>query len=395
MLTSPSVTFFPVYTAGLGYSVVLISLVAMLMRVTGLVSSVAGGVLCDSARRKGAIVAGLMLFFLGGAVFLTRTPWSTAAFWAASGLGMGLYSLGSQSAFIDLASPKSLGLLTALYNWAYTAGATAGNPAAGFILGRGGYGSMGVSLLGIGAVTVVASALFLPRIPPPASRRASGGVRSLFGYRGVVGRPPVLLLILLRMLPTYCYGMLLVFAPLLLSEAGASSAQIALFAAVSSICAALAQLATGRAADRVSPRWPALASFSALAAGAACIGLFPSSLAVVFASGVIGVSAAWCLSTLSFPMVQRAAEPQDRSRVLGALGLAWNVSMIVSALSGGFLYEAGRGLPFLVSAGLEIPALALTVAFFRIVPGRGSAPPPVALASPPGVSCKDRDRRKE
>jgi MFS family permease len=393
VITSPSITFFPVYVAGLGYSAVLLSLVVMLQRIAGLVSSLAGGVLGDSSGRRAAIVTGQILFFAGAAAFLSRRPWSTAVFWAASGLGMGLYSLGSQSAFIDLASPRALGILTALYYWAYTAGATAGNPAAGLLLERGGYGAMGIALLVLGGVTVGASALLLPRMPAPSARSAAKSAKGFFGYAGVIRRPPVILLVILRMLPTYCYGMLLVFAPLLLSTAGASTAQIALFASVSSICAALAQLVTGRASDRLSPRWPAIVSFSALAASAAGIGLFPGSLAVVFAAGTVCISAAWCLSTLSLPMVERAAGPADRSRALGVLGLSWNVSMIVSALSGGFLYEAGPGLPFLVSAALGVPALALTVVFFRMVPLRGAGGTPgVALATPAGVAYKGRDR---
>jgi predicted MFS family arabinose efflux permease len=389
LITSPSITFLPIYVSGLGYSVVFLSLVVMLQRITGLVSSLAGGILGGSSRRRAAIVAGQVLYFAGAVVFLSRRPWAIAVFWAASGLGMGLYSLSSQSAFIDLAQPRALGILTALYYWAYTAGATAGNPAAGLILDRGGYAAMAVSLLALGVVTVGASAFLLPRMSPPAAQPRAPGVKGLFGYAGVIRRPPVILLLLVRMLPTYGYGMLLVFVPLLLSTAGASTTQIALFASVSSICAALAQLVTGRASDRASPRWPAITSFSALTASAACIGLFPASLAAIFVSGTVGVSAAWCLSTLSLPMVERAAGPADRSRVLGVLGLSWNVSMIVSALSGGFLYEAGRGLPFLVSAALGVPALVLTVVFFRMVS------PGVALAGSRGVSYKGKERRRQ
>jgi MFS family permease len=372
LITSPSITFFPVFMDRAGSTAVFLSLVVMLQRITGLISSLAGGLLGGSRARRWSTVAGLGLFFAGAAAFLCRTPAAAAPLWAAAGLGMGLYSMGSQSAFMDLANPRLLGVLTALYNWAYTAGATLGNPAAGMVLDRFGYRGMGWGLLLVGAVAVAAAAIFLPghptagRAPPPSRLPAPDGRGPLFGYGAVLKKPRLLMLCLLRMLATYGYGMLLVFMPLLLAAAGAAMRQIALFAAVSSICAALAQLAIGRLSDRLSPRWPCLISFAVLALSAACTGLFPSSIPLIFISGTAGVAAAWCLSTLTMPMLDSVTPPAERGRSLGAIALFWNMAMILSGLTGGFLYEAGHGAPFLVSAALGVPAVVLAAFFFRL-----------------------------
>jgi MFS family permease len=370
MITSPSLTFFPVFLSGLGRSAVFISFIVLLQRITGLASSIIGGVLSDWYSKKRMIILGMILFFGGAAVFLTGSSWPVAVFWAASGLGMGLYSLASQSAFIDLSNPKALGVLTALYYWAFTIGATLGNPAAGFLLGKTGYGGMAAGLIIAGAGTVLAATFLLPRSARSRNKTAGLGMRDFFGYAEIATRPPVILLGVLRLLPTFCYGMLLVFIPLLLSTAGASNAEIALFASISNICAALAQLVIGRASDRISPRWPALFSFFTLVAGSGCTGLFPTERLIVFVSGTLAVSAAWCLSTLVPPMVERMTTETDRGRVLGCLQLFWNIGMILSALAGGFLFEARHGFPFLIGAAVNIPSLVLTIVYFRLIRSR-------------------------
>ena len=171
---------------------------------------------------------------------------------------------------------------------------------------------------------------------------------------------------MLRFLPTFLYGMVLVFIPLLLAGNGAGTATIALYATVSSVGAALCQLAVGRLADTYGPRGPALLSYALLVAGAAALAFRPSSTAVVFAGGTAALAAAWALSTLLPPMLALITEPADYSRAMGTVHLFWNGGMIASSLVGGFLFEAGRGLPFAAGALLNLAALALVPAFFRL-----------------------------
>ncbi len=366
---SPAVTFLPVYLSERGGSAVIISLVVLAGRVLGLAAALVGGALYARLSRRSVIVLGQVGYFAGILVFLTPTAWLAALLWGVSGFGMMLFSIGSQSTLMDLAQPRSLGVLTALYYWGYTLGGSLSNPAAALLLDRGGYPRM---VLGLGALAVAAVLLaagFLPGARSPRPDRPPAPAHSLIGLLGPGGaarRPELLLLGLLRFLPTFLYGLTLVFVPLLLKGAGASRGTIALFAAISSIGAALCQLIIGRLADTRGSRGPTLLAFALLAAGAAALAAGFSSPGAVFAGGTAVIVAAWALSTLLPVQLARVAEPADYGQALAVMQLFWNMAMIASSLAGGFLFEAGRGLPFVVGGALNLLALALVPLFFRL-----------------------------
>ncbi len=365
-ITAPAITFFPVYLDGLGYSALFISLISVIQRVLGLAAAVTGGALCDRLSRKQVIVLGQIGFFAGSLLFLTSSAWLAALLWGLSGFGMMLFSIGSQSYLIDHADPRSLGFVTALYYWGFTLGGSLSNLAAGYLLGRSGYSGMVLGMMICAGATIALSIVLLPRggaAPPAAQEQPLAG---FFGYGEIARRPAVLLLGALRFLPTFLYGILLVFIPLLLKEAGASSGSIALYAAASSIGAALCQLVLGRLADTRGPRGPTLLAFALLAAGAAGLAAFPGSYWPVFVCGTVSVAAAWALSTILPILVARISAAADRGRILGFIQLFWSAGMIAGTLIGGLLYEAGRGLPFAAGAALNALSLALTFVFFRL-----------------------------
>jgi MFS family permease len=170
----------------------------------------------------------------------------------------------------------------------------------------------------------------------------------------------------MRFLPTICYGMLLVFVPLLLKDAGASNATIALYATASSVCASLAQLAVGRITDRAGWRAPTGASYVVLAAASLAIAVFPGRLWVVFAAATAAVSAAWSLSTLTPTQVTQAVEPSGVGRALGYIHLFWNLAMILAGLTGGVLFEVWNGLPLLIGGIAAAAGLPLAAGFARV-----------------------------
>ena len=89
--------------------------------------------------------------------------------------------------------------------------------------------------------------------------------------------------------------------------------------------------------------------------------------------GVNRRAAAWSLSTLLPTLVSLVAETHERGRILGFAHLFWNAAMILSALTGGLLFKAGSGLPFLLGAGGNAVAVVLVFSFFaaarRFTPG--------------------------
>jgi MFS family permease len=374
MMLSPHRTFYPVYVRELGYSPMLISAVATVGSLMGLIGSLVGGSLSDSLGRKWTLFLGQIGFFLGSLVFLTRSPGWIAVLWAASGFGMGLHTLGGQSYLIDVAHTSYLGILSALYNWGYTLGGALGSPIAGWILDRWDFPTFGATLAAFAVATLTVNAWALPRSPAgkAADRSLAPGTsgapqrRAFQGYADIARRPAVALLVLLRFLPTLYWGMAVVLIPLLLDATGANKTTIALYATVSQVCAALAQLITGRAIDRFGPKWPALITSSALVISIMGIGFLPGPMWSVFAFGTMSTAAAWSLSTLLPSLVAQVTVPQDRGRILGWVHLWWNLAMMIGSLVGGYLFQQRAGLPFIVTGAVNVLSVLLVVAFFRV-----------------------------
>jgi MFS family permease len=320
---------------------------------------------------------GLVGFVFGSLAYLVRAPWLVVSFWAISGLGLGFHTLGGQSYLIDAASPERLGVFSALYHWGFTIGGALGSPCAGIILDSQGFEAFGLTLLAVSLTTTLAAMILLPRLQgepgedtPVGSK--SLGFRSAFGYGDIVRRPAVVVLGLLRFLPTCYWGMATVLIPLLINRMAGSKTAVALYATISQIMASLAQILVGRAADRWGRRWPTLAAFGTLIVSA--IGLAASGRTLTrahlwsfYVFGILGACAAWSLSTLTPCLVSDATATEERGRVLGTLNLLWNVGMMTGALIGGALVEVAVGLPFLVAALLNMGAVFLAVSFFRLV----------------------------
>ena len=392
IIVSPLTALLPVYLSDIGYSAAFIAGVFALQRLVGLVSSLAGGALSDFFGRKQTMVLGMAGLLAASAAFLTRSPATILLLSAFYGAGLTLNSLGSQSYLMDAAGTRSLGTFTALYYWGYTLGGAIGSTVAALILTRLAYSGFGVvsCLLGAGALVLAVSAL------PPSQRdrsaRAAGGTpRKLFDFGGIASRPAALLLALLRFLPTFCYGILTVYVPLLLRRDGAAAPTIAIYATVSGVTAALAQLLAGRLGDRVGPRLPSMASYVMLALGALGICLFGDRLAAVFLFAVLGMAAAWSLSVMVPPMVALVADAGQRGRVLGFIQLSWSLAMILGMLAGGLLFEAWTGLPFLVSGLIVLAAPFVLVKFFTgIAPSSPSSPRCCARGSGRRSGCCTR-----
>jgi MFS family permease len=189
----------------------------------------------------------------------------------------------------------------------------------------------------------------------------------------------VIVLASIRFLHTFFWGMAIVLIPLLLRGASASKTAIAVYATVSQVIAALAQMATGRTAGgsrderarSVTLRNTTLLVLSTLFAGILGIAALPNALFGLFFFGTLSTAAAWSLSTLLPLWVARVTPSQDRGRVLGWIHLWWNAAMVAGAMTGGALVERSPSLPFLISCALCLAAIGLAIVFFRLTPSAG------------------------
>jgi MFS family permease len=363
MMLAPQRTFLPIYLKELGYSAIGISALAAARQAAGLVASLVGGSLSDRLGRKWTILAGEAGFLLGSLAFLASQQRWIAPLWAASGFGLGLHTLGGQSYLVDVAQSGSLGVWSALYNWGYTLGGALSSPIVGFLLDRGDYRVFGATCAGLALATMTANALALPQTRVPRIESAEAR-NPLFGYAGIATRSPVIVLALLRFLPTLYWGMALVLIPLLLDASGATKTAIALYATISQMIAALAQLATGRAADALGPEHPTIAVLAALVASILGIAAYPRQQLALLAFGTVSTAAAWSLSTLLPLWTARVTAPQERGRVLGWVHLWWNAAMIAGSMAAGPLLKQWTSLPFVVAGTLNLGTIALALVFF-------------------------------
>lgn len=378
MVLSPQRTFFPLYAQELGYSAAIISALTTAQLAISMAASLGGGLLSDRVGCRVTLLLGHLCFGAASLLFWGRAGWGIALLWMVGGAGIGLRTVSSQSYLLDSAPPAYLGLLTALYNWGLTLGGALGSPILGLVLERSGYGFFGGALAGLALLAAAINAFFLPSPAVPSRRAAAGQRQMLSGYREIALRPAVILLVLLRFLPTLYWGVALVFIPLLLDAAGADKMAIAGYAAASQVAAALVQVVAGRAADRYGVRWPALIAYIGVSAGALATGLLArpagalataSVLAYrwgIICAGVVGASAAWSLSTLLVSLVTRAAGVEERGRVLGWVHLWWSVAMIIGTALGGALFERSMGLPFTLTGLINLLSIPVVVIFLRL-----------------------------
>lgn len=367
---SPQRTFFPLYVKDLGFPVLVISGLATAQQVMGLIGSWIGGALSDTLGRKFSLLIGQAGAVFSGLAFIWPSAGWIAAFWTLAGLCGGVQTVGAQSYLVDAAQPGALGVMSALFNWGYTLGGAAGSPVGGLLLDYGSYRLFGVALVALGVAILVVNAVALP----PLQKGARAARRGLFGYGDLALRRPVVLLTLLRFLPTCYWGMALILIPLQLDELGASRTSIATYAMVSQILAAVAQYAVGRAADRMHPGRPTLITLAALVVATTCGGLLITRLWAVFVFGALGTMAAWSLSVLLPTLAAQTAEPEERGRVLGWVHLWWNAGMIAGSLLGGALYPTHHGLPFLLAGLLNAGAIGVALLFVRTVAHGPSVP---------------------
>ncbi len=359
--------FFPIYVKeSLGLAAVVVSTFVSLRQMAGLATALVGGTLMDTVGRKWTLVMGLGCCAVGSAAFLVRSLWMVGLLWLVVGVAMSLESLGSQGYLIGAAGGAGLGMTSALYHWGFTLGGALGSPVAGRLLDTRGYGAFAPVLVALAGGTALLGAVWLPRLPRLTREVSRVSWReALAGYAEIVRRPVVLRLGLLRFLPTCYYGMAMVLIPLLIHAETGSNTSVAIFATASQVLATLTQLVAGRAADRVGPRLPTLIAMGAVLAAALGLALFAGHLWGLALFGVLGIAAAWALSTLMPVLVSVTVPAAMQGRVLGTLVLLWNLAMVLSAMIGGALVEVAVGLPFAIAALLNVGTLVVAVSFFR------------------------------
>ncbi len=344
------------------YPVRQVAQIMALGQIVGMAASLVGGSMSDQWGHKWVLVLGVGGIAVSGLLYAVRAPWLVVVLWGLYSVGMGFSALGSQGYLTLAASAGALGLSSALYNWGYTLGGAVGAPLAAAILGRDNFSTLGMALAGLGFCTTLIAG-FLPHLRLPASLRETTSVPH--GYIALLRHRRIVILGMLRFLPTCYYGLMALF-PLLIKQQGGDNRAVAWYVTGSSMFASFAQLIAGRAADLWGVRLPTVIAFSAIMAAIGGTIITAQSVWGLYIFGALGIGAAWTLSTLLPGMVTRAAVPKTHGRVFGMLHMLWIFAMILGTLLGGALLEIDVRLPFVIVGVLNGIALLLTVPFFRL-----------------------------
>lgn len=362
MLLMPLTNFGSIYlNEVMGYPLQQVAIVIALGQITGMVASIIGGSLSDQQGHKWILFLGVTGITVSTLLYIIQVPGIVIFLWCLTNAGVGL-SVVSGQGYLTLASNENiLGLASALYNWGYTVGGAVGIPIATLILGDDNFTMLGLALGGLGIVGIVIATM-LPHIQSEDTMEED--TPTTVGYR-VLFRKDLIILILLRFLPTCFYGVMTLL-PLVIKQQSGSNAAVAGYVTGSSIFATLVQLVAGRMSDKYGVQLPTQISFIGILVSILGLIVTGQSLWGLYIFGSLGIGAAWALSTLLPAMVTRAAEPVIRGRVFGSLHLIWTAAMALGTLLGGNLIVIHIGLPFIVVGILNLIALALTVPFFQM-----------------------------
>ena len=176
------------------------------------------------------------------------------------------------------------------------------------------------------------------------------------GALAMIRRVKVRQLLGLRSLPTIFYGMLTVLIPVLLNGLSGNKLVVAAYATTNLIVASVANC---RPAVRqiVGGAWSDAGRYTAIILAGLGLAATVNTVWGLFIFGVLGVAAAWSLSTLMYVWVKDGVAQSEHASSFGLLHAVWSLSMITGSLLGGSLVRTFPGLPFLIAGLLNVGSL--------------------------------------
>lgn len=239
-----------------------------------------------------------------------------------------------------------------------------------------GFATYGV-LHAVAAAVVLLLGLVL--LPAAGGRPAAAGSTSaLSGYAGILRRRPVLLLGVLRFVPTCYYGTAALLMPLLIYRAAGTASSAALYGTASLVFASLCQLAAGRLCDRVSrTRFVAMVTVL-MSVTAVATAWAVTSLVALYICGLLAAGLAWALAVAVPGLVNDVASAEEQGRTLAVTHVSWYCGMVLGTQAAGLLVGLGSGPPFLVAGVFNLLAVAASVLLGRDVGWGRSRPRAVA-----------------
>lgn len=361
----PQFAFFLIYLQEqLHLAPVTISSVVAGAQVVSMLSALASGAVTARLGSKWVLTGGLLIAGVSSLVFQVHAFWAVALLWWIGGAGSALLTVGTSSYLTRLSVQGTLGVLAAFYALSMTVGGAIGNPLAGLLITQSGFPLFGWAALALTLITTLILLLWMPNLhdyaaQPVALRTFAASILP------TLRQPKVRLLMGLRGLPTLFYGTLTVLVPLLLNDLSGSKTTIAAYGTTMLVVASAAQLLAGKAADRWGALRPTLAAYGTIIFVGCALFFGVGRVETLFLLGVIGIAAAWSLSTLMYVWVADGLPKDEHPATFGLLHAVWSLCMIGGSLVGGWLVRLTPGLPFLLMGLINLGACLLVIVYYR------------------------------
>ena len=364
--TAPIQLLFPVYVEdALGKTVFFAALLQVIPIALGGLFALVGGAFSDRLGRKSTLIIGMTGALVVGGVFISKQPLLIWGILCYQGIASGFRTAGGQSYLISAVDPDRLGFGAAVYFLTYTFGGAVGNAIGGQLIARLGYGVVGVGAICIVSLLILAALMFLPSLPgrPESSERESF-VQILSGYRKMVRRREMRLILGMRFLPTYSWGTVSLLLPVLIKRATGVE-MVGYFGALRDLFASCCQLVSGRICDAVGPRITALTGTCLVVLSVGLIALYTNSTFWLYAAGIFGAGAAWSISVTMPRFVDEFSTAEEKGRGVGVTHLAWSSGFLSGKVVGGGLESVHVSLPFVVASGLVMVSAILAFRLWR------------------------------
>ncbi len=343
------------------------TLLAFQLAMTG-VFAVVSGVVADGLGQKRTLLLGLVGLPLASAVFILHSFWILAGVVLSLGMTNALQTIGGQSYLLAAAPRAKLGGLTALYFLGNTLGGAVGNAIAGPAADRWGFTIVGIGGLALSLVLLAITLVLLPEAAvAPESRRARP-LELLVAYGQLMRRRQIVLVGVIRFLPTCFYGTTSLLIPLLVYRLSHSVAVASLYATASLLLSTTAQQIVGRVIDRVGPFGPVRILTGFLPIVAFLTALATENLPALILAGLGATATLWCISTTIPPLVREVSPVASQGRALGLVHLIWSSGMLIGTITAGPFVIISSHLPFALFAACSVLAFPAAMALRRFIP---------------------------
>jgi MFS family permease len=357
-------SFFLIYLQEqLNFAPNVISNIVAGTQIVGMVVALLGGAIAARIGSKWTLLIGMLISSIGSFAFQLHSLWLIVLIWLIGGGSGSLLFVGSSSYLTKLRTHGALGTLAAVYALSMTVGGAIGNPLAAAIIERYSYGGYGLFMFGFMVLVALLLAWWMPNIKSaPTEGEAS---QSSGNPLHLLRLPNFPLIIFMRGIPTLYYGMILLLVPLMLNQLSSDKWVIAAYGTANLIVASMAQLAAGRAADKWGALRPSIAGYAGIIVTGIGLSLSTSSVIGLFICGVLGIAAAWGLSTMLYMWVSDGIAKEQHASAFGLLHAVWSLSMVGGSLLGGQLVDVWPGLPFLLLGLVNVNGFWLVTMYYR------------------------------